>query len=72
MKGNYDFYNMRKGYMFYIPKTNFEKRIVVIGYDSFYVYCIDLNKTYYKSVSMAHIKRLSYEELNNKWVKEQN
>ena len=72
MKYNYDFNNMRKGYVFYKPKTNFEKRIVIIDYDTFYVYYIDLNKTYNSFLSMAHVKRLSYEELNDKWTKEEN
>ena len=70
MKSNYNFDNIRKGNIFYIPKTDFKKRIVVIDYDISYVYCIDLNKQYNSMINMAHIKRISYGELNNEWILE--
>ena len=70
MKNKYNFENIKKGDIFVMPKTNFKNRIVVIDYDTSYVYYIDLNKQYNHIINFAHIKRISYSELNNKWVLE--
>lgn len=67
----YNFYNIKKGDIFYIPHTDFEKRLVIIDYDISYIYYIDLNTNYTKATkSLAIIHKMSYNELNSKWIKE--
>ena len=56
-----NYMSARKGIILYKPKTDFEVRYVIVDYDNFNVYCIDLNDT--NKLSRRIIK-FTYDECN--------
>lgn len=61
----YTFFNAKKGDVFYKKGTNFEDRKVVIDYDSYNVYLVNLNNNFNKENNTTDVITMSYKELNN-------